>query len=643
MPVMFKLTYTRALCVVTFIIAFQITKAAKCTIKDNVCDCNSITDIHDLQLHCNGTTTLLLSNNQLSECDWPNGLNLVNFTGITNVTISENRLQTIPIEFLPADLEVLVLSNNRIRYIPGNQLSRLKKLNALDISNNNILCVHNDAFVGLRKLEKLSLSGNNLNNFENIITTLRNVPSLKILDLSENRFENVFVPEVMKSLQTLNLANNIISVVQISSCTYRLPNLTMINLENNKLTWFPKSITYSLTDTKILLSNNPLRCSCDVLLPLQNFKGLTCVDENGKKYNMNYNLVSGCSVVAMDTRDTTGSEGLIIKSGSFVNNRKCSDKFDCSRFADSTTKNECDETTEICWDLPEDVREEIRDLAIVNERGYLNLTMAGHFNLSGTYFYTEYHTCYEKHLYSIAGKVTHSMKTFSPPQGNCSRDGCPVASTPISCIPDDNDRLAGWKITLIIVMSCVFFVSVVVTVIRCRKKSKPEFERDQDRTTRRVPHVVIDGYLTKIADVSTRKYPIYDSIIHATNAEAQGYTSVYLDTYGYMIMNSSPKNRCTSNTVGYYLICPKKSTTEILVDADGYLSVNQPEVYSSDDGHTCITLRKDQGKLGQLVADPNMYMKLEARPPNDGYVELSTTWNLLKFWLNKEEEVQNAR
>ncbi|XP_071965002.1 uncharacterized protein [Antedon mediterranea] len=620
------------------------TKAHGCIIVDGVCDCRN-QDLIDID--CTGATTILLENNDLSRDSWPSNLNL-STTNIVNVSLSENELTEIPTDYLPVNLETLIVSNNKIERIKTNQLSAFKKLKVLKMSNNSISEIDVDAFDGLCHLKELILDGNRLRNLKNITAAVRKAPMLSIVNLSQNNFKHIFIPTDLEHLQVLDFGNNMISDVSFFRCTYNLPNLKLLNLNNNNLTSFPKSIVDSLQDTDIMLVGNPLRCDCDVLLPLVSFNttGVTCM-RNYTEVNMNTILVQNCQFeVDMETqsRRTVYSTGLILSSASYVGMRSCSDEQYCSRFVDSTIVNECDEITEICWDLPDSLCEETDDLIHTTELGYLNLTEASQFSLNGYYNYKEYHTCHEIHLYTINGRVYLNKTNTIGHKKNCG-----FVATP--CSDAKEDSFEGWKIVVITVSIAIgLSIGLLVIMFICRRKQqKSTLERaegevkGQDISSqynkKSVPHYVTNGYLRLNEVASQSVNHVYDDLMwNAQEAESQGYAPLLVDTYGYLIVESRNTSVLDKRN-GYYMLLPQESKNEILVDMEGYLSVNLP-MQTVDQGYVCVTLRKDQGHLGQLISDPNMYIKLERETDDEThmYEKLITAWKLLKFWQNKEEE-----
>ncbi|XP_033098258.1 uncharacterized protein LOC117102161 [Anneissia japonica] len=656
----------RMLCVLLPILVITQSKyavAIRCVLKNKTCECTDAdigTTNEDLLLNCKGAKSLVLTDAELSEENWPSGLNLKP-TEIVNLTLSSNAFQTIPTNHLPYQLQVLDLSGNIINNISGTPLSCFKELKILDLSYNNISNVDDDVFDGLCGLEELYLKGNSLHYFKNIYSAVRKVPSLIILDLAENLLENVFMPVLLKNLQVFNLRNNTISAVSVDRCTYRLPNLQEIDLRNNNLAAFPVSIVDDFNKTDILLEDNPIECHCHVSIPLMNDE---CI--SNETIIKTFNFVQNCTEIRdRHVQTKTDSKFVILSSGSEVSKWNEVDSY-CS---DETQEEQLrGRVTEICWDVPEDIGlcMESRDLIKVTENGTLNLTLASHYDISGLYSYKEYHICHEWYMYTVTGNVRFKGNTSETQQ--CSPDYCMEFNHGGPPWFNEPPGLTTLQISFIVFGGCICALAVFAVVLYRIKKlessggSRESVERELStqepplctsandidsevaRSQTRISLVVINGYLNY---GSSLNIDIQSSDIPQNTAEAieQGYRSLSIDENGYLIMKPDLGKDLPDDPNGYYSYIPNKSANKVLVDVDGYLCVNPPVRPITEDGYTFMILRKDQGALGQLTMQKNKYIQLQLTKrhteENHIYSKIQTTWQLLRFWENQEQKHSN--
>ncbi|KAK3755618.1 hypothetical protein QZH41_017618 [Actinostola sp. cb2023] len=136
-------------------------------------------------------------------------------------------------------LEDLELSNNKIKDLPAN-ISRLHSLRSLNLSNNLLealpaeighitattvcvfVVVYQELYLGNNRITKIDSS--DLNGF----------PSLSVLDLRDNRIDNI--PDeitILEELERIDLSNNDISSLPFSMGA--MPHLKAVVLEGNPL------------------------------------------------------------------------------------------------------------------------------------------------------------------------------------------------------------------------------------------------------------------------------------------------------------------------------------------------------------------------------------------------------------------------
>ena len=178
-------------------------------------------------------------------------MKLVDCCSLVEVNLQNNLIESLPDNWKLKNLEILNLSGNKINKfsITKGDLCKLKRL---DISNNNISLIAGE-MDSLTDLEFLGLSKNKLVNIDsNIFKPLKN---LKLLDLKENRLLEFSSFPISIKIDSVFLAYNQLTSVQGFENS---PNLTILDIKNNKITTLHRSI-YTLKKLKTLdLMNNDL-------------------------------------------------------------------------------------------------------------------------------------------------------------------------------------------------------------------------------------------------------------------------------------------------------------------------------------------------------------------------------------------------
>ena len=204
-------------------------------LSDNI---RGLKSLVDLNLSHNSISTIPNEIGKLSELEImnvsQNKINVIspgigNIMKLKRLDLSNNFLDCIPI-CLGAlyNLEELILFKNKIRQIQSNSLSKLCNLKYLDLHNNNI-----DVLTEIPKSDKLDTLILGYNKIE-AIDNLKNCPNLTVLDLNNNKLENF--PEdvlILKNIITLNLMNNSINDIPPALCY--LNKLVRLNIEGNPL------------------------------------------------------------------------------------------------------------------------------------------------------------------------------------------------------------------------------------------------------------------------------------------------------------------------------------------------------------------------------------------------------------------------
>lgn len=162
----------------------------------------------------------LFSGNQITKLD-------ISYTQTKNVT--SLRLDSFK------NIEMLILSNNKISIIDKDAFLKIDHLRYLDLSYNNIKYIQPGAFKNNRHLYELNIS----HNFLTAISygTFLGLIDLKILDLSFNYIENL---DVQKFNEAKNLKSLIVDYNKIDDFNY-----------------------FELSDTKLIelsLGDNPIDC-----------------------------------------------------------------------------------------------------------------------------------------------------------------------------------------------------------------------------------------------------------------------------------------------------------------------------------------------------------------------------------------------
>ncbi|XP_062979636.1 leucine-rich repeat and transmembrane domain-containing protein 1 [Elgaria multicarinata webbii] len=141
---------------------------------------------------------------------------------------------------LPAETQILLLSNNHIQKISQSAFTDTLALKILDLSNNSVSGLLPGTFKGLRNLQILNLTKNFIEYVDN--RTFSSLPHLKELDLS---------------------SNNILSLPgTLGNNTW---NITLLSLKHNKLQKVDRLLLESLPNLKVILfKGNYWQCNCQV-------------------------------------------------------------------------------------------------------------------------------------------------------------------------------------------------------------------------------------------------------------------------------------------------------------------------------------------------------------------------------------------
>jgi len=239
---------------------------------------------YDILRHQN-LETLDVSNNQIVRVDPER---VVHTLSLIKLDMSANRLKEFPswVGTSFPRLAKLVLRGNEIREIPNKSFG-FRSIKEINLSHNVIVRVSANFFKSCLLLEKIDLSHNVLETLPNftpstlsrlsqvklahnrleecrpfyIPRSLLSIPSLQIVDLSDNRITQMPNPQMWtaRGLKELSLARNRIKKVNISKqCKQYWPDISRLNLSGNKIEKLPPEIGYLDSLISLNLSHNQI-------------------------------------------------------------------------------------------------------------------------------------------------------------------------------------------------------------------------------------------------------------------------------------------------------------------------------------------------------------------------------------------------
>ncbi|XP_011631321.1 slit homolog 1 protein-like [Pogonomyrmex barbatus] len=160
-------------------------------------------------------------------------------TGLTQLDLSQNSLNSVPSHALKDlhHLLILNLNRNKITAIHGRAFEGLDTLEILTLYENKISTIEADAFKGLdnRRLKRLNLGGNELTRIPT--QALSSLELLKKLEMQENRIATIKEGdfEGLKALDSLGLAHNHLREVPAHVFSH-LTQLNSLELDGNQIT-----------------------------------------------------------------------------------------------------------------------------------------------------------------------------------------------------------------------------------------------------------------------------------------------------------------------------------------------------------------------------------------------------------------------
>lgn len=164
---------------------------------------------------------------------------LSSFDNIIKLSISDSKstLKLTNESFIGTpSLEILILRGNYIKELPKSVFKNLFNLKVLDLGNNEISLIDSELFDGI-SLKGLIMDSNHLT------TWSLNVPSLKHLELSNNKLNTVTV-ENLHNLHDISLNKN--TLVTMPDQPFKNNSLVSIRFNYGSFTTLPKRFLFGL-------------------------------------------------------------------------------------------------------------------------------------------------------------------------------------------------------------------------------------------------------------------------------------------------------------------------------------------------------------------------------------------------------------
>ncbi|CAG5119728.1 unnamed protein product, partial [Candidula unifasciata] len=174
---------------------------------------NNFTDVLQVEKLSGAPFAPKLSYLYLDSCGLTGVANFSNFSNLTILRLTSNRLSDIPAHSLPTSLTALHLSDNSLLNVPED-IASMPSLFTLVLSDNFITNVESNSFPS--SLEYLDLGFNNLTIITN--TTFRNLNLLSSLYMDRNPISTI-APEAFSdlvSLRTLSLVDSQLTEIPLA-------------------------------------------------------------------------------------------------------------------------------------------------------------------------------------------------------------------------------------------------------------------------------------------------------------------------------------------------------------------------------------------------------------------------------------------
>ena len=230
-------------------------------------------DLHQLHLQNNSINVLApgllgdlsqlvaldLSSNELTS-EWVNANTFTGLLRLIVLNLSHNRINKLDSAVFRDlyALQILRLEDNAITSIPENTFASLYNLHTLILSDNKLTTIHSYTFNGLYVLSLLSLENNDIETIH--AEALKNSSSLQDLHLNGNKLYEV--PAALKdvpTLKTLDLGDN--HIASVDNTTFAsLQHVYGLRLTENNIVNISKGVFDKMASLKILnLSFNKIR------------------------------------------------------------------------------------------------------------------------------------------------------------------------------------------------------------------------------------------------------------------------------------------------------------------------------------------------------------------------------------------------
>ncbi|XP_072398906.1 uncharacterized protein [Diabrotica undecimpunctata] len=194
---------------------------------------NRISDVKGVFSNMTSMSILNLEGNHIQTLG---GDEFLNLTGLLELNLAHNNLKSPVIELKSNNLlKNLYLQNNLIDRIQAKFLKGLHNLENLDLSNNQLMDINTRTWANLYNLRHLNLFNNKITSIQT--GTFAGLPQLELLNCSHNEIIEITITGVfsLHSLHALDLSYNNLTDFDYVGLISRLPRLSYLQLENNKL------------------------------------------------------------------------------------------------------------------------------------------------------------------------------------------------------------------------------------------------------------------------------------------------------------------------------------------------------------------------------------------------------------------------
>lgn len=194
---------------------------------------------------------------------------LANLKSLRHLVVSGSQVNTLAFLPLLPQLEVLLVTYNRLRSLGDGHLKKnTPALTHLDASHNELTLLNNTDLEGLHQLRVLSLHHNPIS--EASTEALKDLTSLTHLDISKSKLPKLhshWLTHAQK-LQYLNVSNaNVTEVPRIQG-----ENIRVFDVSHNFLTFLPDGLIKAACLQSLFLHHNPLQTVNE-----RTFKGAKCL------------------------------------------------------------------------------------------------------------------------------------------------------------------------------------------------------------------------------------------------------------------------------------------------------------------------------------------------------------------------------